>query len=268
MKMAPWKQSAGKYGSKYDLSGSAAFITGGGRGIGLATAEALAECGARIIISDIDDAIVRAGVNYLATLGYHADSCVLDVTRPNDVTRVAQELNARFGAIDILIANAGIALSASPGEDMPNDVWLKVIDVNLNGVFWCCRAFGKHMLNVGKGAIVTIGSMSGVISNKPQEQAQYNASKAAVHHMTKSLAGEWAERGVRVNSVAPGYVDTVMSRSGFSDDTLFPVWMQGTPMKRVARPDEIASAVLFLASPASSYLTGSIVAVDGGYTVW
>ena len=151
---------------------------------------------------------------------------------------------------------------------MLDDVGLMGIDVKLNGVFWCCRAFGKHMLAQGGGSIVTIGSMSGAISNKPQEQAQYNASKAGVHHLTKSLAGEWAARGVRVNSVAPGYINTVMSRGGFSNPDYFPVWMENTPMKRVGEADEIAAVVLFLASPASSFLTGSVILADGGYSVW
>jgi NAD(P)-dependent dehydrogenase (short-subunit alcohol dehydrogenase family) len=110
--------------------------------------------------------------------------------------------------------------------------------------------------------------MSGLISNKPQRQAHYNAAKAGVHHLTRSLAGEWAERGVRVNTVAPTYVDTVMSRAGFTDPNLFPIWMENTPMKRVARADEIASAILFLASEASSAMTGSLLVVDCGYTIW
>jgi len=256
------------YREKFDLTGSTAFITGGGRGMGLAAAEALSEHGARVIISDMDPLILDAGRNEMAAKGYVVETVLLDVTRPADVTRAADDVNRRFGPVNILVANAGIALPRSPGEDMPEDVWLKVIDVNLNGVFWCCRAFGKHMLAQGGGSIVTIGSMSGAISNKPQEQAQYNASKAGVHHLTKSLAGEWAARGVRVNSVAPGYINTVMSRGGFSNPDYFPVWMENTPMKRVGEADEIAAVVLFLASPASSFLTGSVILADGGYSVW
>ena len=124
------------------------------------------------------------------------------------------------------------------------------------------------MLERGRGAIVTVGSMSGLISNKPQRQAHYNAAKAGVHHMTRSLAGEWAERGVRVNAVAPTYVDTLMSRGGFDDPELMPTWMEGTPMRRPARADEIASAILFLASDASSASTGTVLLVDCGYTIW
>jgi len=256
------------YREKFDLTGSTAFITGGGRGMGLATAEALAEHGAQIIISDLDPHVLESGRQELFQKGYKAESVVLDVTKPADVTRVADDVNQRFGPVNILVANAGIALAAAPGEEMSDEVWLKVIDVNLNGVFWSCRAFGKHMLKHGGGAIVTIGSMSGLISNKPQEQPQYNASKAGVHHLTRSLAGEWAARGVRVNSVAPGYIDTLMSRGGFTNPDYFPVWMEYTPMKRVGQPDEIAAVVLFLASPASSYLTGSVIVADGGYCIW
>ena len=151
---------------------------------------------------------------------------------------------------------------------MPDELWLRVIDVNLHGAFWCCRAFGRAMLGRGRGAIVTMGSMSGLISNRPQRQAHYNASKAAVHHLTRSLAGEWAARGVRVNAVAPTYVDTPMSAPSFGDSDLYPVWMENTPMGRPARGDEIASAVLFLASDAASAITGTVLNVDCGYTIW
>lgn len=256
------------YREKFDLTGSTAFLTGAGRGIGLAGAEALAEHGARLVISDHDPTVLEAGRAELAAKGFQADAMLLDVTKPADVTRVANEVNERHGGIDIMVANAGIAWPDTAGEDMPDEVWLKVIDVNLNGVFWCCRAFGKHMLARGRGSIVTIGSMSGFISNKPQRQAQYNASKAAVHHLTRSLAGEWAERGVRVNSIAPTYIDTAMSRGGFTDPKMFPTWMEFTPMKRVGTAEEIAAIILFLAAPASSVMTGSVVLADAGYSIW
>ncbi len=256
------------YLDKYDLGGRTAFITGGGRGIGLAAAQALAEAGARIVIADRDPALLEAGRAELAAGGHEAETALLDVTRSEDVERAAAEFNARHGAVDILVANAGIALPDRAAEDMPDDLWLKVIDVNLHGVFWCCRAFGRAMLGRGRGAVVTMGSMSGTICNKPQRQAHYNASKAGVHHLTRSLGGEWAERGVRVNAVAPTYVDTPMSAHSFADPSLYPVWMDNTPMRRPARGDEIASAVLFLASDASSAMTGAVLSVDCGYTIW
>ncbi|MGI3903370.1 MAG: SDR family NAD(P)-dependent oxidoreductase [Janthinobacterium lividum] len=256
------------YLEKYDLKGRVAFITGGGRGIGLAAAEALHEAGAALVISDRDPDILASGKARLEAMGIEADAVILDVTEADGVERAAAEAEARHGGIDILVASAGIALPDAPGESIPDERWLKVIDVNLNGVYWSCRAFGRSMLRRGRGSIVTVGSMSGLVSNKPQRQAHYNASKAAVHHLTRSLAGEWAERGVRVNSVAPTYVDTPMSAHSFSDQSLYPVWMENTPMRRPARGDEIASAILFLASDASSAMTGSIVTVDCGYTIW
>ncbi|MFO1210965.1 MAG: SDR family oxidoreductase [Amaricoccus sp.] len=256
------------YLSKYDLSGRNAFITGGGRGIGLAAADALLEAGAHVIISDISAQILEEGRAELAAAGRDVEALLLDVSDAESVRRVAAEANERHGSVDILVANAGIAWPDTGGEDMSDEVWRKVIDVDLNGAFWSCREFGRPMLQRGAGAIVTVGSMSGFISNKPQRQAHYNAAKAGVHHLTRSLAGEWAERGVRVNAVAPTYVDTIMSRGGFSDPALMPTWMDSTPMRRPARADEIASAILFLASDASSAMTGTILLVDCGYTIW
>ena len=255
------------YLQKFDLRGRAEFVTGGGRGIGLCAAEALLEAGARVVISDIDASLLDSAKAALAGKG-PVETVVLDITDSAAVAAAAREANAALGAIDVLIANAGIAWPDTGGEDMTDEVWRKVIDIDLNGAYWSCREFGRAMLEHGRGSIVTVGSMSGIISNKPQRQAHYNAAKAGVHHMTKSLAGEWAERGVRVNCVAPTYVDTAMSRGGFTNSALYPVWMEMTPMKRVARPDEIASAILFLASDASSAMTGSVLVVDCGYTIW
>jgi NAD(P)-dependent dehydrogenase (short-subunit alcohol dehydrogenase family) len=195
---------------KYYFNGKTAFITGGGRRIGLASAEALAEAGAKVIMADRDEALLQSGQTVLEKKGYNDATVLLDVTQPQAVTEAALKANSEFGAVDILLANAGIAWPDTASEDMADDIWLKMIDVNLNGVFWSCRAFARPMLERGHGAIVTIGSMSGLISNKPQRQSHYNASKAAVHHSTRSLAGEWAGRGVRVNSIAPTHIDTSM----------------------------------------------------------
>jgi NAD(P)-dependent dehydrogenase (short-subunit alcohol dehydrogenase family) len=255
------------YLSKYDLAGRTAFVTGGGRGIGLRAAEALLEAGARVVVSDIDARLLQEAKATLAVKG-EVETVVLDIADAAAVASAARDANARFGGVDILIANAGIAWADTGGEEMSDEVWRKVIDVDLNGAYWSCREFGRAMLARERGAIVTVGSMSGLISNKPQRQVHYNAAKAGVHHMTKSLAGEWAERGVRVNSVAPTYVDTPMSSGAFGDPKLFPIWMEMTPMKRVARADEIASAILFLASDAASAITGAILVVDCGYTIW
>lgn len=256
------------YLDKFRVAGKTAFITGGGRGIGLCTAEALCEAGAKVIISDVGAEVLRAGQQELAGKGYDVAAVVLDVTDSRAVARAADEANSKHGSVDILVANAGIAWPDTPAEKMTDEVWLKVLDVDLNGCYWSCREFSRPMLGRGQGAIVTVGSMSGLISNKPQRQVHYNAAKAAVHHMTRSLAGEWAERGVRVNAVAPTYVNTVMSRAGFTEPDRGPIWMEGTPMRRPAEPEEIASTILFLASDAASAITGSVVVVDCGYTIW
>jgi NAD(P)-dependent dehydrogenase (short-subunit alcohol dehydrogenase family) len=255
------------YREKYELKGRVAVITGGGRGIGFESARALGECGAHVVIAEIDEASGSNAAERLREAGYGAEFVRLDVTKPAMVTAVADDIQARHGRIDILVANAGIAKS-SPSEETTDAEWNLVIDINLNGVYWCNRAFARHMLAQGSGAIVNLGSMSGIISNKPQPQSHYNASKAAVHMLTKSLAGEWATRGVRVNAVAPTYIETEMTKAGRENAEWLPTWLEMTPMKRCGRPDEIASAVLFLASDASSLMTGSIVVVDGGYTIW
>ena len=235
---------------------------------GLACSRALAEAGASVVIAEIDPAVGDAGKAELAGYGLAVDIVEMDVTRSEQADAVAEQIVTERGGVDILVNNAGIARSDTPAEETTDEHWLNVIDVNLNGVFWCCRAFGKPMLDKGAGAIVNIGSMSGYVVNKPQPQAFYNASKAGVHHLTKSLAAEWASRGVRVNAVAPTYIETPLTKFGMEDQRLYPVWMENTPMGRVGQPDEIASVVLFLASDAASLMTGSIVVADGGYTCW
>ena len=256
------------YLDKCRLDGRVAVVNGGGRGIGLACAEALAEAGAKVVIAEVDPDVAGQGKRALIEAGYDVDVVRLDVTRPDDVTAAADAIVARHGRVDILVSNAGIARSGVGTEDVADEHWRNVVDVNLNGVFWCCRAFGRHMLAEGRGAIVNIGSMSGIIVNKPQPQSYYNASKAAVHHLTKSLAAEWGARGVRVNAVAPTYIETPLTRHLMDDEEMYPTWIDSTPMARVGQVDEVASVVLFLASDAASLMTGSIVLVDGGYTSW
>jgi NAD(P)-dependent dehydrogenase (short-subunit alcohol dehydrogenase family) len=256
------------YREKYDLSGRIAVVTGAGQGIGLASAQALGEAGAKVIVADLLPDRADNAVQELAGLGIAAAAVAVDVTRSDQVDAVAARIEKEHGPVAILVNNAGVAKSNVRAEDTTDEHWRFHIEVNLNGLFWCCRAFGRQMLAKGKGSIVNIGSMSGFIVNKPQPQSFYNASKAAVHHLTKSLAAEWGRRGIRVNAVAPTYVETPLTRFGMEDQSMYPTWLDMTPMGRVGQPDEIAAVVLFLASDASSLLTGSIVLADGGYTCW
>jgi NAD(P)-dependent dehydrogenase (short-subunit alcohol dehydrogenase family) len=252
------------YLQKYDLKGRTAIVTGGGQGIGFACAAALAEAGARLIVADMRAERAEEAVGRLRASNADAAAATLDVTDSGAVEALA----AAHPEADILVNNAGVAVSDVRAEDTTDEHWRMHMAVNLDGLFWCCRSFGRRMLERGRGSIVNIGSMSGFIVNKPQPQSFYNASKAAVHHLTRSLAAEWGARGVRVNAVAPTYIATPLTLFGTQNKPMYETWLDMTPMHRIGEPEEIGSVVLFLASDASSLLTGSIILADGGYTCW
>ncbi|MDR2998750.1 MAG: SDR family oxidoreductase [Microbacterium sp.] len=240
------------------LAGRLVVVTGGGRGIGLETVRRFLEQGCRVVVLDL--AMTSDDVD--------AEFVQVDVTDAAAVASVASDIAARLGAPDVVLNAAGIVRSAA-AEDMSAEDWRRVVDIDLNGTFYVCQAFGRLMLEAGRGSIVNIASMSGSISNFPQKQSSYNAAKAGVVHLTKTLAGEWADRGVRVNSVSPGYIATDLTAQVLADDpALGETWRERTPMGRLGTPDEVASVILFLASDESSFMTGSDVIADGGYTVW
>jgi len=249
----------------FDLSGRVAVVTGGNRGLGKAFAIALGEAGAAVAVLARDTARTDEALKDLSDRGIHARGFRADVARRADVDRVAAEIAGEFGRVHILVNNAGTGRHGAALE-VTEAQWQQVLDVNLTGVWNCCQAFGARMAEHGGGVIVNVGSMSGIIVNRPQWQPAYNASKAAVHHLTRSLAAEWAPLGIRVNALAPGYVKTEMApvdRPEFRRH-----WIEDAPMQRYASPAEIAPSVLYLASDASAFMTGSVLVIDGGYTAF
>lgn len=246
----------------FGLSGKTAVVTGAGRGIGQVIAIGLAKAGAEVVI------ISRSGaeetVSMITEAGGKAYDLQADVTKEDEVNASIDEIIKRSGKIDILFNNAGICIHKSTLEATIEE-WKSVIDINLTGEYIMARAVGKTMIEKGiKGSIVNMASMSGTIVNIPQWQASYNASKAGVIHLTKSLAAEWIGYGIRVNSLSPGYIATPMSADVPQD--LKDAWEPLMPMHRMGEPEELIPAILYLVSPASGYTTGTDVIVDGGYT--
>lgn len=252
---------------RFRLDGKVAVVTGAARGIGQAIARALGEAGAAVVLTDVDGDAAHDAAEELRHEGRRATALALDVTDSAAVEAAATEVVRRHGRVDVLVSNAGVG-SIRAALDLDDAEWRRVIDVNTNAVFWCARAFGRPMVAQGAGAIVNIGSMSGLIVNKGFAAPHYMVSKAGALHVTRALAVEWAPFGVRVNAVAPGYTATSQTDLLRSDPALNRAAIDATPLARFADPSEIAAAVLFLASDAASYCTGTVLTVDGGHTCW
>ena len=252
---------------QFSLAGQVGIVTGGGQGLGWAFCQAFAEAGADLVIAELNPETGEQAAQRIRAMGREALFVQTDIRKKDDIDVMVTRALSKFVKIDFLMNNAGVVVWR-PAEDMTVEEWQNLMDVNLNGLFFCCQAVGKHMINRQSGRIINIASMSGVIVNTPQPQAAYNTSKAAVIHLTKSLAAEWAQYGIRVNSISPGYMATPMSNKNIADPQYGSLWMNLTPLHRPGRPEELGPLAVFLASEASSFVTGADILIDGGYTVY
>ena len=247
---------------KFKLTGKKAVVTGGAQGIGQCIALAFAEAGADVAVLDLNEATET--VEKVQALGRECFSIKTNIADEQAVESAFAEIDQHFSSIDILFNNAGICI-CTPAETMTLDEWRKVIDVDLTAQFLVARAAGQRMIKSQKGgSIVSTASMSGHIANVPQPQCAYNAAKAGLIHLTKSLAMEWAKYNIRVNSISPGYIATPLSID--VPPERMENWFFMAPMKRLGLPEELQGAVIYLASEASTYTTGCDIIIDGGYT--
>ncbi|PDT37068.1 MULTISPECIES: SDR family oxidoreductase [Sinorhizobium] len=251
----------------FDLSGNVAFVTGAGSGIGQRIAMGLAQCGADVALLDrrTDDGLSKTA-EFIAGTGRRSIRIAADVTNGGALNEAVARTEAELGPLALAVNAAGIA-NANPAEEMEESQFQTMMDINLKGVFLSCQAEARAMLKNGRGSIVNIASMSGVIVNRGLSQCHYNASKAGVIHMTKSMAMEWVGRGVRVNTISPGYTATPMNtRPEMVHQTK--LFEEQTPMQRMATVDEMVGPAVFLLSNAASFVTGVDLLVDGGFCCW
>lgn len=253
---------------KFRLDGRTVIVTGAARGIGLSVAELCVHAGANVAIIDILEQQGEASAKKLAeTSGKMVRFYGADLRDWRKAEAVVQQIARDFGPTHVLMNCIGIGPNTDVLKISPQE-WEDVMDVNVNAQFFIAQAVAKGMVESGGGSIVSIGSNSGLIVDRPQPQAHYNTSKAAVHQMVKSMACELAPYKIRVNAVAPGFIVTDMTKDAIANSGWLPTWEQNTPMARMGRPEEIAFAMVYLASDAASYVTGCILVVDGGYTCW
>ena len=251
---------------RFSLEGKTAVVTGGGTGIGRGFALALAEAGADVAVAGRTAATIEAVAAEIEALGRKALAIPTDVTVGEQVNAMVDAVVDAWGQLDIGVNNAGTG-GHIPAEDIDEDEWARVLDTNLKGPFLCSQAEARVMRPRGYGKIINNASMSGSIVNRSHEQTHYNASKAALIHLTKSLAAEWAPFGINVNSISPGYT---MAGGAGSDRmaAMHDDWRRDTPLGRLGEVEDLQGAVVFLASDASTFVTGLDLIVDGGYVIW
>jgi NAD(P)-dependent dehydrogenase (short-subunit alcohol dehydrogenase family) len=250
---------------RFSLQGKVAIVTGGNRGIGKAVALGFAEAGAAVAIVACDETKNAETLAELCSLGAKAIAVKANVAERSDLEAMLATVTDQLGPVDVLVNNAGIGFHAEALTLADTD-WRRIFDTNLDAVWMASQIVGRQMVARKTGSIINSGSISGFIVNRPQWHSAYGISKAAVHHLTKSLAAEWASHGIRVNAIAPGYVRTEIANTEYDDYRHY--WRDEVPMQRYATPDEIAPIALLLASDAGSFITGSVFVVDGGYTLW
>ena len=248
---------------RFKVTNKVAIVTGGTRGIGLSIAHALGEAGAKLVITSRTDKF--GGLESLKKANYDVSFYESDITDKTIPQKIIDYTLDKHGSIDILVNNAGVAQHGEM-EEFNDDLLDKIMNINVDALFRMCRSAITPMKKQGGGVILNIGSISGLVSNIPQPQVAYNASKAAVHMITKSLASDFADQNIRVNAIAPGYFRTEMTKLSKETEHWYPTWDKMTPLGRMAETEEIGAAALFLCSPASSYVTGEVLVVDGGYT--
>ena len=251
---------------KMRLDGKKVFVTGGAKGIGKSVATGMAEAGADVAIVDMNlEEAQKTAEEIAKATGVKTIAIKTNVAIQEEVQAMIQTMLDAFGRIDVAVCNAGIGVNV-PADEMTQEEWQRVINVNLTGVFLTAQAAGQVMIKQGGGSIIATASMSGHIVNVPQHQCAYNSAKAGVIQLVKSMAVEWADKNVRVNSISPGYIGTDLT---LNDPKLKPMidrWNEFTPMHRLGKPEELQAAYVYLAGDASSFTTGADISVDGAYT--
>ena len=252
----------------FDLTGEKALVTGAAAGLGRAMAVALAEAGADVAVADMNMEGAQKVVEEIQTKGRDSIAIKVNVTESSQVDEMVKKTVDKFGKVDIAINNAGIG-SGAPAEEMSDELWKKIIDVDLTGVFFCARAEAREMIKSKKGSIINIASLAGsVVNGGTIGLSAYSSAKAGVKMLTRTLATDWAKYNIRVNSISPGVMNTAINAEVLTNKELYEKVRNYTPLRRMGEPHELGGVAVFLASSASSFITGADIFVDGGVSIW